>query len=221
MENNLINTSASSQTQNREVFKVKNERMGGFVPSWDAPKASHEHQNYKSPIHSYAPQLEQDNLTNVRMGVEDQKNEFSFWDLVDMVNPLQHIPVVNFAYRELSGDEIRPISQIIGGGIFGGPAGLASGLVNVLIKEETGKDVMGNAISFVGLDSKQRHDELEYIIDDELVAYEDLPVALLSFAQVPISSLNVEVEKSPSISNDYERVQIASGRSAGTIAVYS
>ncbi len=30
--------------------------------------------------------------------------EMSFWDFVDIVNPLQHVPVINTIYRELTGD---------------------------------------------------------------------------------------------------------------------
>ena len=33
---------------------------------------------------------------------------FTFSDLMDIINPLQHIPVVSSIYRSLSGDEIDP-----------------------------------------------------------------------------------------------------------------
>lgn len=66
---------------------------------------------------------------------------FGFLDLVDMVNPLQHIPLVNMIYRGLTGDEIKPISQIIGGAAFGGPLGAAGGIASAIVKNETGKDL--------------------------------------------------------------------------------
>ena len=31
-----------------------------------------------------------------------------------MINPLQHIPVVSYLYRQFTGDSIRPIGQIVG-----------------------------------------------------------------------------------------------------------
>ena len=40
---------------------------------------------------------------------------FTFLDFIDMINPLQHIPLVGSAYRELTGDEIDPASRVIGG----------------------------------------------------------------------------------------------------------
>ena len=44
--------------------------------------------------------------------------DMDFWDFVDIVNPLQHIPVVNTIYRELTGDTIKGVSRVIGGGLY-------------------------------------------------------------------------------------------------------
>ena len=54
-----------------------------------------------------------------------------FADLLDMVNPLQHIPVIGSIYRQISGDEIRPIIKIAGGALFGGPLGAAFSVASV------------------------------------------------------------------------------------------
>lgn len=79
----------------------------------------------------------------------EAEEPFGFGDLLDMVNPLQHIPVVGTVYRAVTGDTIRPVAQIIGGGLFGGVAGAAGSFVNVLVEQETGKDIAGNVVSFV------------------------------------------------------------------------
>lgn len=213
METSILSIETPAQTQINTVYRVKNERTAGFIPSWDAPKDTHIQGGA-----SYAPQTNNDIKPAI---VTQQEDAFSFWDLLDMVNPLQHIPVVSFAYREITGDEIKPVSQIIGGGVFGGPAGLAGGLVNAVVREETGRDVMGNAMALVGIgdDVPQKADL--YALDAEYTAYDDLPVALLSFAQMPINSVTAQ-NNEPSVQKpDYARVQIASGRSAGTIAIYS
>ncbi len=65
---------------------------------------------------------------------------FSFWDFVDIINPLQHIPVVSAIYRHLTGDEIRDVARIAGDALYGGPAGLALGVAEVAFKNATGKD---------------------------------------------------------------------------------
>ncbi len=50
---------------------------------------------------------------------------FTFRDLIDLVNPLHHIPVVGQVYRRLTGDVIDPAMRIAGGALFGGPLGAA------------------------------------------------------------------------------------------------
>ena len=69
------------------------------------------------------------------------KDGFTFEDFIDIVNPLQHIPVVSTVYRQMTGDGLDPGSRIGGGALFGGPIGLVAGLNNVLVDETTGKDV--------------------------------------------------------------------------------
>jgi hypothetical protein len=78
---------------------------------------------------------------------------FSFGDIIDIINPLQHLPVIGTLYRKFTGDMIKPFSNIIGGAIFGGPIGAVSSTVNVVVKNSTGKDIAENAFSAVGIDT--------------------------------------------------------------------
>lgn len=50
----------------------------------------------------------------------------SFGDFLDMVNPLQHIPVLSAAYRAVTGDTISPTARIAGDALYSGILGLAS-----------------------------------------------------------------------------------------------
>ena len=75
----------------------------------------------------------------------------TFGDVLDMVNPFQHLPVVGAVYRELTGDEIAPGAKLAGGILYGGPLGLASAAVNNAIEEHSGKDMAGHALAWVGL----------------------------------------------------------------------
>lgn len=65
----------------------------------------------------------------------------SFKDLLAIINPLQHIPVVGTIYRAITGDQIAAMPSIIGGTIFGGPVGLVLSLADNALKGETGKSV--------------------------------------------------------------------------------
>jgi hypothetical protein len=66
--------------------------------------------------------------------------QFSFWDVLDIFNPLQHIPLVNMVYRELTGDEIGSFARVAGGALFGGGMGAIAGIASAVVYETTGKD---------------------------------------------------------------------------------
>lgn len=78
-------------------------------------------------------------------GVEDA--EVDFWDLLDVVNPLQHIPVVSSVYRHMTGDEMGGMARLLGGLLFGGPVGLASSVANLGLEGLTGKDLGAHVMS--------------------------------------------------------------------------
>jgi len=80
------------------------------------------------------------------------EDEFSFGDVLDIINPLQHLPVIGTLYRKFTGDTIKPMADIIGGAIFGGPIGAVSSTVNVVVKSTTGKDIAENAFAMAGFD---------------------------------------------------------------------
>lgn len=77
---------------------------------------------------------------------------FTFSDFLDIINPLQHIPIVNTVYRAMTGDKIDPGSRLAGGGLFGGPIGLVASLVSGIVEESTGKDPGEHALAALGID---------------------------------------------------------------------
>ena len=70
--------------------------------------------------HSFSPRPG----PNLADGV--QTISMSFDDVLDMINPLQHIPVLSAVYRAITGDKINPVSRIAGDTLYAGPLGLAS-----------------------------------------------------------------------------------------------
>lgn len=65
---------------------------------------------------------------------------FTFGDIIDIINPLQHIPVVNSIYRKITGDIIAPAMQIAGDALFGGPIGAAVSIAKEAIKSQFSPD---------------------------------------------------------------------------------
>ena len=77
------------------------------------------------------------------------KDSSGFADLLDVINPLQHIPIVNNFYRNFTGDQIKPFARIAGAGIFGGGIGAAAATANVFLEAQSGRDVSGHVMSYV------------------------------------------------------------------------
>lgn len=76
--------------------------------------------------------------------------EASFQDLLDTINPLQHLPIVSTIYGWITGNHnMGDVPRIAGDALYGGPMGALSGLFNALIKEETGKDLGEHAVALV------------------------------------------------------------------------
>lgn len=111
------------------------------------------------------------------------KEGFSFSDFLDIINPLQHIPVVSTVYRALTGDQINPGARLAGGGLYGGPIGLAISVVSGMVEETTGKDPGEHALAALGIDMGPKGSQAP----DVMVAEQDGPAidpGALAAAQV-------------------------------------
>jgi hypothetical protein len=75
---------------------------------------------------------------------------FTFLDFLDIINPLQHIPVVGTLYRSITGDEIDPGARIAGGTLFGGPIGTVVAMADVTIEGSTGQDMGEHMMALFG-----------------------------------------------------------------------
>lgn len=146
---------APTAAKPRPVFKmVEHDRMAGHIPVWAAPDtaqgttlarldAAASNRSFEDVLNdalAYSPAQQQ-------ADINDQP--FGFGDVIDIINPLQHIPLVGTAYRSITGDTMRPSSDIVGGALFGGALGAAAGLVNLIIEEETGKNIEGHAMAAI------------------------------------------------------------------------
>lgn len=60
---------------------------------------------------------------------------FNFRDVLDLINPLQHIPIIGNIYRSLTGDLAAPAIRVAGGALFGGALGAAFAAANVALKQ--------------------------------------------------------------------------------------
>ena len=70
-------------------------------------------------------------------------------DVLDVINPLQHIPVVSTLYRAATGDQIGDMERVAGDTLYGGLMGFGSSLANVIFKDVTGKDIGDTVLSWL------------------------------------------------------------------------
>jgi hypothetical protein len=147
----------------------------------------------------------------------DNKNKqeaFQFADVIDVINPLQHLPIVGMIYREVTGDELHPMAQIIGGALYGGPVGAVIGTVNAIAQVQTGHDMSDHALGVIGFKSFDgdvanidKNNPIEQLNNAANAQFngqsgQPLPHSALSFTNIPNNT-------------QYESVDVAEGRTAG------
>lgn len=80
--------------------------------------------------------------------------KFGWDDALDIINPLQHIPIVAQAYRAISGDQAYGLSQFAGAVPFG-PLSIASAVIDTVVRSETGRDAGTDiAAAILGIDNR-------------------------------------------------------------------
>ncbi len=218
-----------------KLFRMKhdNDRMAGSMPVWEYRKTTVTQNQIEGRLaNAAAQQIHEDKRFDTAMAYAMETNEknvappsqpenFGLGDLLDIVNPLQHLPLVGHIYRAVTGDEIKPSMKIVGGALYGGVAGAASGIANAIIEEETGKDISGNVMAMVKkeknisqpLTPPQNIIQPEAQISRALAALEEnpkggptLPPTLMGFTDQGIGRRKV-----------YEYIPAADGRMAGSM----
>lgn len=66
------------------------------------------------------------------------KDGLTFGDVLDAVNPLNHIPVVSELFASATGSAPSTASKLAGGALLGGPIGFVASLATVIFEQATG-----------------------------------------------------------------------------------
>lgn len=98
---------------------------------------------------------------------------FNFKDVLDLINPLHHIPIVGAVYRSLSNDKIAPAIKLAGGALFGGAAGAGLAAIGLITnKNKAPKPISVDNNSYY---SNLKKPSANTISIDDLVAQRRLP----------------------------------------------
>jgi hypothetical protein len=74
-----------------------------------------------------------------------------FGDFLDVINPLQHIPIIGSLYRAITGDAMSPTAEVVGGALFGGLVGAVTSLADVVFTQATGRDFGDTVLAWLGV----------------------------------------------------------------------
>lgn len=73
----------------------------------------------------------------------------SFDDIVDIVNPLQHLPIISTLYQHYANDPISTFPKIAGDTLYGGPIGLLTSVADTVFEKATGKSFGDTVLAWV------------------------------------------------------------------------
>ena len=112
------------------------------------------------------------------------KEEEGFFDhLLDVVNPLQHLPIIGTIYRAITGDKMCKFEKIAGDTLYGGMWGAIASIADVAFQGITGKSFEDTALALFKGDGKGKATKVALT---SIAASPSLPMA--TFPALPSSS---------------------------------
>jgi hypothetical protein len=142
----------------------------------------------------------------------------SFDDLLDVVNPLQHLPVVGTLYRAMTHDQIKTPEKIAGDTLYGGLWGLAGSVADVAFEKLTGHNFGDTVLAlFTG-----HHDDAKPTAlasaggaQPETMVSPQAPAAPVQAISTNESALTASLNRSGADSNMTQRALFAYRRATG------
>jgi len=136
--------------------------------------------------------------------------DFSFKNLLDIVNPLQHLPVIGTLYRAITGDSIATPEKIAGDALYGGLWGFVSSLADTAFQAVTGKNFGDTMLALVSGDHAK-----------PAAAQASMQLADNAIATPDIASLSGSLARSGVDSDTAQRAIFAYRRSIGMTSALS
>lgn len=90
-------------------------------------------------------------MPDAKPAAQDSDSDWhvSFGDLLDVVNPLQHLPIVGTLYRAVTHDQIKTPEKIVGDTLYGGLWGLAGSVADIAFEKLTGHNFGDTVLALV------------------------------------------------------------------------
>jgi hypothetical protein len=124
-----------------------------------------------------------------------EQEEFGFRDIVDIINPLQHIPIVATLYRHMTGEKIGAVPRVIGGALWGRLGGFVSALVNTAVDWFTGKDIGDHIYAMLFGDPADKPEATSVANSTAVPANRPTGLAVEKAASVPLQSSPPDIKR--------------------------
>lgn len=123
----------------------------------------------------------------------------TFSDFLDVINPLQHLPIISHIYRAVTGEKIGLAAKLAGDALYGGPVGLLSSGAMAALESGAGKttgemlaevarDIFGPSSPKGDGDAPAATQEAR-VRDSERAHEEDLAAAMTQMAMAPAAPI--------------------------------
>jgi len=85
-----------------------------------------------------------------------KQNDGFFHHLLEVINPLQHLPIIGTIYRAITGDKMSSAEKLMGDTLYGGMWGAITSVADVAFEGLTGKSFEDTALSLFKSDGRSR-----------------------------------------------------------------
>jgi hypothetical protein len=109
---------------------------------------------YHAMVHSPASTASPaSNVEQVTVSAPKADGGGFFHHLLDVINPLQHLPVIGTIYRAITGEHIGAVEKVMGDALYGGLWGAASSVADLAFEGVTGKSLEDTVLGWFSHDS--------------------------------------------------------------------
>jgi len=122
------------------------------------------------------------------------KGEDFFHHILDVINPLQHLPVVGTIYRAITGEHIGSIEKIAGDTLYGGLWGAVSSIADVAFEGITGKSFEDTAMAWIKGDDKTQVASVKVGVRDAAL---NMPTLSADTPSLPFQDVSVAAAVAP------------------------
>ena len=111
---------------------------------------------------------------------QEPQGESFFHHVLDVINPLQHLPVIGTIYRAITGEHIGPVEKVMGDTLYGGVWGAASSVADLAFEGVTGKSVEDTVLGWF------KHDSGTQVASLKVAPRDNFPSVSLSSVDMPV-----------------------------------